>query len=411
MNTTLLEDVILDQREFFTNTLDTTVREVDLGRYKKHDQIVIISGVRRCGKSTLLKQFAALYNDFHFVNFDDERLINFTVEDFSELMVILKKRSNAKVIFIDEIQNITGWERFVRRLHDEGYKLYVTGSNSNLLSSELGTHLTGRYSKIELFPFSFREYLLFNNVKTTPITSTVKASLLMHFDLYLENGGFPELLKYNDGEFLSRTYEDIIYRDIIARYGIKAVKQFFQLSHYLFTNFTADVSYNGLKNTLNIKSSISVKNYIGYLEDSYLAFELYKYDYSLKKQHINNKKVYVIDNGVRNEVSFRFSEDSGKLLENLVYIELLRTGKTVFMHKGKGECDFIINDRNSITQVIQVCYDLTPTNKKREINGLVEAAKLYKLKCGMILSYNQRDEFEVDGIAIKVVPVWSWLIS
>ncbi len=210
MNIQMMEEVVLDQNEMFAARSGYISREVNFEQYKKHNRIVVISGIRRCGKSTLLRQFADLYEEYHFVNFDDERLINFTVDDFADLMVLFKKRSDAKVIFMDEVQNIDKWERFARRLHDEGYKLYITGSNSKLLSSELGTHLTGRYAKIELFPFSFREYLDFSNIKHTPYSSQVKAQLLKHFDLYLKNGGFPEYLKYDDREFLSRTYEDII---------------------------------------------------------------------------------------------------------------------------------------------------------------------------------------------------------
>jgi len=250
MEIQILEDVLLDQKESFVGKSGFIGREVDFNKYREHDQIVVLSGVRRCGKSTLLRQFAALYDEYHFINFDDERLINFNVADFSELMILFKKQSDAKVIFIDEIQNIEQWERFARRIHDEGYKLYITGSNSKLLSSELATHLTGRYAKIELFPFSFREYMKFYNVKQSPLTATVKAGLLKHFDSYLENGGFPELLKYNDREFLSRTYEDIIYRDIVARYGIKEIKQFLQLSHYLFSNFTGNMSYHAIATVL-----------------------------------------------------------------------------------------------------------------------------------------------------------------
>jgi predicted AAA+ superfamily ATPase len=411
MNIKMIEEVVLDQKESFAKKRGFIQREIRLEQYKKHDQIVVISGIRRCGKSTLLRQFSELYEEYNFINFDDERLINFTVDDFAELMVLFKKQSDAKVIFMDEVQNIDKWERFARRLHDEGYKLYITGSNSKLLSSELGTHLTGRYAKIELFPFSFREYLDFYNIQKSPFSSQVKAGLLKHFDSYLENGGFPEYLKYDDREFLSRTYEDIIYRDIISRHGIKDAKSYMQLSHYIFSNFTGDMNYTAVKNALNIKSLASVKNYISYLEESYLAFELYKYDYSLKKQHINHKKIYVIDNGMRNEVSFRFSADMGKLLENMVFVELLRSQKSVYMHKEKGECDFILKSRNVIIEAMQVCYDVNGRNRKRELNGLVEAAKRYNLNSGKILTYNQTEELHIDGINIKLIPVWQWLLA
>ncbi len=411
MDTHTLTSVLLDQKEVFSAADRGVAREIDLERHRAHGQIVVVSGVRRSGKSTLLKQFATRYPAYHYVNFDDERLINFRVEDFADLMILFKKQSDADVLFMDEIQNVEHWERFARRIHDEGYKLYLSGSNAKLPSSELGTHLTGRYVKVELYPFSFREYLAFHGVNTTPLTSTVTARILKHFDRYLEGGGFPEVLKYRDSAFLSRTYEDIIHRDIISRHGIREVKQFLQLAHYLFTNVTGDLSYNAIKNVLGIKSPISVKKYVGYLEDSYLAFELYKHDFSLKRQHANTKKIYVIDNGMRNQVSFRFAGDLGKLLENMVYIELLRSRQEVYVHREQYECDFIIREKNRITRAIQVCYDLKEENRQREIRGLTEAAHQYGLSSGLLLNYDQSGRETVDNVEITILPVWRWLLE
>jgi len=407
-----LDNIILDQQELFESKKDWIKRDIDFNKYIKTSHITLISGIRRSGKSTLLRQFADHYKDYHYVNFDDERLINFTVHDFADLMLYLLKKSSSKTIFFDEIQNIDNWERFIRRIHDEEYKIFITGSNARLLSSELGTHLTGRYLKIELFPFSFQEYLLYNNITYNRMTTSIKASILKYFDSYLKYGGMPEYLKYGDEEFLSRTYEDIIYRDIISRYKLREVKQFRQLSHYLLSNFTSRINYNKIKQILGIKSPVSVKNYIAYLEDSYLAFELYKYDYSLKQQYVREKKIYAIDNGIRNAIAFRFSSDKGKLLENVAFIELKRRSYQLYMHRNTNECDFIIEQKNKITSAIQVCYELNEQNKNREIKGAISAMEQYTLNKAFILTYNQTGtEILNNNSKIEIIPLWKWLLN
>jgi predicted AAA+ superfamily ATPase len=373
---------------------------------------VVISGIRRSGKSTLLRQFSDTYEAFHYINFDDDRLMDFSVEDFSTLVLICEKIDpGIKLIFIDEIQNIAGWERFIRRIHDEGWKVYLTGSNANLLSAELGTHLTGRYSKITLFPFSFGEVLRFRSVPADRITAQKKAGILAEFDRYLVGGGFPEFLKYQDTEYLKRTYEDILYRDIIGRTGIREIKPFRQLARYLFTNMANKASYHALKKVLGFKSAASVRDYVGYLEEAYLIFELFKYDYSLKKQYVNDKKLYCIDNGMRNAVAFRFSGDLGRLLENLVFIELLRRDMTIYFFKHENECDFILEDRGTITTAIQVCYEITPENQDRELAGISEAMTILAAGKGIILTYYQEKSFVYEGHAIRAIPTWKWLLE
>jgi predicted AAA+ superfamily ATPase len=189
------------------------------------------------------------------------------------------------------------------------------------------------------------------------------------------------------------------------------VKSFKELANYLFTNFTKETSYNSLKNILSFKNVMSVKNYIEFMEESYLLFEVFKYDYSLKKQYVSNKKIYVIDNGVRNIVSFYFSEDRGRLLENLVFIELKRRGKEIYFYRDKTECDFLIFEKNKITEIIQVTDALDENNKKRELEGLIDAARQFDLKKGLILTKDQEDSFQKDGVKILVVPIWKWLLK
>jgi len=404
-----LEEIVNDQLKNLMSKDSGMERLIDFDKYIDSKQIVILSGIRRSGKSTLLKQFSEkLSNDFYYVNFDDERLMGFKVGDFDNLLTIWKKNKQSKNIFIDEIQNIESWERFVRRVYEEGYKVFITGSNAKLLSS---THLTGRYFKIELYPFSFKEVLLFNKIDFLTLSSSNRIEIIKKFDEYLITGGFPEFIRYNNKEFLKRTYEDIVYKDIITRFGIREITAFRELSNFLFNNFTKKIGYQPIAKTLGIKSSISVRDYIGFLQESYLVFELFKYDYSLKKQYISDKKIYIIDNGMRNTVAFSFSEDKGRLLENLVFIELKRRGEEVYFSKGKKECDFLIKDRTRITNAIQICYSLDKENEKREVEGLIEAINQNNLKSGLILTYGEEKEITFDNINIKIMPVWKWLLE
>ena len=411
MNINLLEEVIEDQLNRFKSKNTGIIRDIDFDKYQKTEQITIISGIRRSGKSTLLAQFAKHYPKYYFVNFDDERLADFVVNDFQPLMLLLQKKYQSQVIFLDEIQNIDGWEKFVRRLHDENYKIFVTGSNAKLLSSELATRLTGRYVKIELQPFSFKEYLQLKGVAYEKKLSAVKAQIFKYFDIYLKSGGFPEFLKSNDEEILKRVYEDILYKDLLIRFKIKEIKAFKQLAAFLFANFTKEISYRSLKNTLGFKSATSVKNYVEFMQESFLIFELYKYDSSLKKQFVSDKKVYVIDNGLRNAVSFYFSQDAGRLLENLVFLELRRRNKDLFYYKGKKESDFIIREKSKIVQVLQVSRDLQAgVNEERELAGLRGAMKEFKLKEGTIITQHQEEILKIDGLIINIIPAWKWLL-
>ena len=411
VDTGKLEITLNEQQEFYKNKTAGIQRDNNLLPYIKTRQITIISGIRRSGKSTLMLQIAQQFNDYHFVNFDDERLVNFTVEDFQVMMMLLHKRSESKNVFFDEIQNVPQWERFVRRIHDLGYKIYITGSNARLLSSELATHLTGRYLKLELYPFSFSEYLSLNKIEYQRLTTTKMAKLLLGFDEYLNYGGFPEWLVSNNKEVLQRTYEDIIYRDVIVRYRINEVKAFKQLSQYLMTNVAKEFTYQSLARNLGFKSQTSPKNYVEFLGSVYVFFELFKYDFSLKKQFVSNKKIYAIDNGLRNIVGFKFSSDAGRLLENIVFIELLRRKKNVFYFKNKNECDFILEHAGQITTAIQVCYQPSQDNLDRELDGLLEAISMFNLDEGYIISYNFEEQRQLGGVTIKIIPAWKWLLD
>lgn len=407
-----LENIIIDQAETFKKKKLGVLRNIDFEKYLKTKQITVISGIRRAGKSVLLKQFSQHHKAFHYLNFDDERLVDFAVSDFQNLMIVFRKQSDSKVILLDEIQNVPKWERFVRRIFEEGYKIFITGSNAKLLSSELATHLTGRYLKIELYPFSFKEFLSFHDIAIGTEGTKKKVEILKYFDQYLLGGGFPEFIKTKDSEINKQIFEDIVHRDLLSRFKIRETKNFKLLVNYLFTNVTSEISYNSLKNFLGIKSATTVKNYIEFIGESYLAFELFKYDFSLKKQYVSNKKIYVIDNGLRNSVAFSFSDDTGKMLENLIFLEFKRRGKDIFYYKGKKECDFVIRKGLKINAAIQVTQSLANVRtSEREIAGLLEAMEKFNLKNGLIITESQEEERKIGNKKIRIVPAWKWLLD
>lgn len=415
MNKTELKEIILDQNK--KQKIEDNLIERDtfakIESYVKNDFIIVISGIRRCGKSTLLSQIKDKYPGYY-LNFDDERLMNFQLSDFQLLYeTFIEVYGEKNIFYFDEIQNVSGWERFARRLHDEKKKVFVSGSNASMLSRELGTRLTGRHLEVNLYPFSFREFLKFNsfilNKNSVYLTST-RAMIKRLFDNYLVDGGFPEYLKDKNKDYLKILYENIIYRDIIVRYNLSNEKNLKELVYLAVNSISKEISFNSIKKTLNLGSSTTVKDYFDYLENSFLVFLVPKFDYSLKKQIYSNKKVYVIDNGLAMYLGFRISNDNGKLLENLVFLELKRRKEEIYYYADKNECDFVLRKGINITQAIQVCYDFNEENKQREINGLMEALNKFKLKEGFILTYDQGDEFKIGNKRIKVMPVWKWLL-
>ncbi len=417
MDSRILKEIILQQKREFERKEDFVRRDIldKIEDYLKMPHAIVISGLRRSGKSTLLKE---IKNNFYkneivyYFNFEDEHLVNFNVEDFNLLYeTFVELFGKHKIFFFDEIQNIKGWELFVRKMYDRGFKFILTGSNSSMLSRELGSRLTGRYISIELQPFSFKEFLSFKNIKVPKHILTEDRALIKNaFNNYLKNGGIPEYLIYNNNELLKTLYENILYRDILVRYGLNNEKSLKELALYLFSNYGTEISYNKLKAMLNVGSLNTVKNYVHYLENSYLIFTIPKYEYSIKKQIYSPKKIYVIDNSLIDLISFGFSQNIGKILENLVFIELKRRNNEVYYHKDKHECDFIITENRNILTAIQVTLNLK-NNKEREYNGLLEALDAYKLNTGLILTENEDYEEIVQNKKIVVKSIWKWLLE
>lgn len=406
----MLEELVQEQRVRFLARPLGTPRDTDLARQSEHGRVVAITGIRRCGKSTLLRQIAARHGEaFHYFNFDDERARGFALADFETLMQVFLRRCPLATLLFDEIQNIPEWERFVRRAHDDGSKIYLTGSNAHLLSRELGTRLTGRHTQIALYPFSFRELLRFRHLSEQDRSSAGKAHLGVALDDYVAHGGFPEVAAHYDPELLQRTYEDILFRDIAARYGIRDTQALRRLAHLLFTQVAADVNYGRLREALPVASTTTVRQYAAYLEEACLTFELRPFDFSLKRQYITGRKVYVVDNGMRRAVAFLTGADAGRLLENAVHLELRRRGGELYYFRAKGECDFIWRRQGGV-EAIQVCQSLDAENRHREFRGIVEAAHAFDLKTATLVTQGQEGEETADGIRVTILPAWRWFL-
>lgn len=415
MKSSDLKTVIIEQNSLpYDQRLIVRDEFQTVSAWQNEAAVTVISGLRRCGKSTLLRQLKENYSGYY-LNFDDERLVSFGVKDFQRADEIFHELYGERnVYYFDEIQNVESWERFVRRLHDFRKKVCVTGSNAHLLSRELGTHLTGRYLQCTLYPFSFGEFLRFRSIEIQSddfFTTTGRANLKRALNDYFEMGGMPEYLKTGNREYLKALYESILYRDVLVRHKITNEKAMKELMLFVCSNIGKQVSYNRLKSMLGLKSSTTVKEYFHYLENSYLVFLLSKFSHSLQKNIYANKKIYLIDNSFANVLGFRLSGDYGRFLENMVLVELLRRKKEPYYFQEKHECDFVIKQGANIQQAIQVCYEINAENQAREINGLVEAMAACRLKEGILLTYDQNDEKIVDGMKIVTLPVWKWMLE
>ncbi len=422
----ILKKVILEQKNLFS-TKKKNIERYQMGELERKsysDFIIIISGIRRSGKSILLSEFKKTQKEnSYYLNFDDERLHSFEVDDFEKLYeVFIELFGKQSSFYFDEIQNIEGWEKFIRRLHDYENKIYITGSNANLLSKELGTRLTGRYIQLELFPASFHEFLRFKkfSFEKNDFYNRSKSILFQNFfNEYAKKGGFLKYLQTEESDFFKILHDNILYRDIIAKHSITHKKGISDIFYYLISNVAKEFSYTTLKVISNISSITTIKDYIQYLENSYLLFTVFKYDFSLKKQLINPKKVYSIDTGLANSISFKFSENRGRILENMVFLELKRrsakTHTEIYYHNtnNKSECDFVLKDihKGEITSAIQVTKTLSNIEtRQREISGLIDAMKFYNLSSGIILTEDENDEIFLDGFSIRVLPVWKWIL-
>ncbi|PRY86744.1 ATP-binding protein [Mongoliibacter ruber] len=356
--------------------------------------VEVISGIRRSGKSTLMRQIVKKYFEkVAYFNFEDSRVFGFEVGDFSKLDEIMGE--DVEAYFFDEIQNVEGWEIFVRQLHERVEKVFVTGSNASLLSREMGTRLTGRYLSHEVFPFSYKEYLTFLGLDDSQ----------ENFNDYVVKGGFPEFLRDQNPEILQMLLKDILYRDIAIRYGIKNTHVLMDIALFLISNIGKEVSFNGIRNTFNVGSPTTVSDYLSWMEDSYLLFFLPRFSWSSKSISKNPKKVYCIDNGFAKSNSLSFTKDKGRLLENLVYLNFRKKNKKLYYFKDRQECDFVVFEGSVCKWLIQVTENLHPDNRDREVAGLVEAMNFFEMDKGFIITLTQNDQLIVNEKSIIIQDV------
>ncbi len=411
----MLRQIIYEQRSGQSETGIT--REIDT-ELLNCPEVLVITGVRRCGKSVLMQQIRNSREERdYFLNFDDERLINFTIDDFQTLNeVFIEEFGVQKTYYLDEVQNVEGWERFVSRLYGQGCKVFVTGSNANLLSRELGTFLTGRHVTKELYPFSFREFLEFEGVNPKPEdfhTTEGKAMFLNKMRKYLKTGGFPQYLQSSNDNYLFALYNDILYRDVVARYNISNDRALKEMMYWLASNATHRFTYNSLANAIGTRSSDTVKSYVGYVEDTYLVRQLSKFDYSAGEQLKSAKKIYFTDNALIHKIGFNATDNFGASLENCVCVELMRRGGEIFYYANGQECDFVVREGGKVVDTIQVAVSLKDDDtRQREIRGLTAAMEHFGLASGTIVTLEEEEELiTADNRRIHIRPIYKWLLT
>lgn len=359
------------------------------------NRIVIVTGIRRCGKSTLARQLFIPSADALYINFEDPRLIEFDLQDFERLESVFIEKSKSHLI-LDEVQNIPDWERYARIAHEKGISLIITGSNASMLSRELGTRLTGRYMQMELFPFNYHEFLQFFDLMAG----------VESLDKFLEMGGFPEFLAEPDTDYHRTLLRDILTRDIAVRRNITNEQQLMRLAVHLLSNIGKEFSYNRLMKALDFKSVRTVIDYCDYMTESYVIGIIPLFSNSASKQAVNPKKVYCIDTALARSNSLSFSKDWGRRLENMVYCKLRQEFNEIFYFKSdKSECDFVAKNNEAIEVAVQVCWEVNAENIQRELSGLKNAAKQTGAANAIIITYNQEDT--LDGV--ELIPAWKWL--
>jgi len=383
--------------------------------------IKIITGPRRAGKSV----FSILFlkdKKFAYLNFDDENLLKVT--NYDEIIkAIFEIYPESKFIFFDEIQNLEKWELFVNKLQRRGCNLVLTGSNAKLLDQELASVLTGRYVSVGIFPFSFKEFLEAKNLKAKEEylgLPETKGRILNYLDEYLKNGGFPEVVvKGLDTKiYLETLFDAILFKDIVKRHKIRYPQKIYDLAVYLISNVCSEFSFTRIRNILGFRSTNTVQNYLQYLQEAYLFFSLNRFSFKIKEQIKTPKKIYFVDNGFIAAKGFQFSQNTGKLMENLVFIDILRRGyrlnEGVFYYKTRNgrEVDFVLREGLRIKELIQICLDIENREvSKREMVSLIEASK--ELDCDnlLIITWDSKGEEEISSKKIKLLPLWEWLLN
>jgi uncharacterized protein len=419
----MLKNIILAQKEEYQDLIKAPYvprEQIKFAqKYLEKDIIKVVLGPRRAGKSVFCAHLVK-DKDPAYLNFDNEVLIK--VKDYDNLIKeLLAVYGKSKYLFFDEIQNLDNWELLVNRLQRQGYNIILTGSNAKLLSQELATHLTGRHIPIEILPFNFREFLRAKDVdyNKNNLSDKVRVELLKNLNDYLTIGSFPEIVIKNlePKDYLSTLIDSIILKDIVRRHKLRLSEKIYNLELYLLNNFSAEFSFRKLARKLDFKSDITVEKYIKYLSASYLSQVLSRYSPKSASRLVSPKKSYLIDNGYINAKALQFSKDQGKLMENLVFTELLKKSyhpeKNLFYYKSRNnkEIDFVLHNNLKIESLIQVTYNINDTEtKEREIKALVEASS--ELRCSNlnIITWDTKETESYKNKKINIITLLDWLL-
>lgn len=381
--------------------------------------IKVVIGPRRAGKSVFSFQMlsAVCGSDFAYVNFDDERLVS-PLDLDALLSGIIQVYGKTRHLFFDEIQNVEGWELFVNRLARQGYTIVLTGSNAHLLSRELSTHLTGRYREFRILPFSFSEFL---RARSFAVDERLAAKereglLLKHLDDFLVSGGYPEVAlgRADPSSYLNTLFDSILFKDVVKRHRVRYPGKLHEVGHWLVGNIAREYTCTSLAKALSFNSVHTVENYVSYLLEAFLFMSVTRYSPKAKLRMKAPRKIYGYDTGMVNAVRFRTGRDMGRLMENMVAVELYRRGCEPYSYKtGNGkEVDFVVRSPGQDNTLIQVCYDLTDAKtRRREFQALVAAGEELGFKSGCVLTWDEEGREEMGGFGIEVMPVWKWLIK
>jgi predicted AAA+ superfamily ATPase len=417
-----MKNIVLKQRaerdDLASRPYYTRKHIQDVAPYLEANVIKLITGPRRAGKSVYALQILSGKN-YAYLNFDDTQLLGAFNED-AVMQALAEVYPGYEYLLLDEVQNLDSWDAWVSKLYRRGVNLVITGSNANLLSSEMSTLLTGRYVEIQILPFSMEETLKYREAPVNAELPDEKAKLFIEMDDYLKKGGYPEIVKNREIEqaYLTALFDSIILKDVAQRHKIRKITELYDLADYLISNYSNPLSYNEIAEELSLGSVTTVKKFCGYLAEPYLFFYLPRFNNKLKEMKKAPRKVYVVDNGLIYTRSFELSSNNGRQLENMVFIELLRRGydlkKSLFYYRTSNdkEVDFVIRDGRKVTSLIQVSYDISKTKtRERELDALVKASE--ELKCDnlMLISWNHDGSVEYRGKSIRIISMDKWFIE
>jgi len=417
-----MKNIVLKQRaerdDLASRPYFTRMHILDVKPYLEANVIKLITGPRRAGKSVYALQILSGKN-YAYLNFDDAKLLSAFNED-SVMQALAEVYPDYEYLLLDEVQNLDSWDAWVSKLYRRGVNLVITGSNANLLSSEMSTFLTGRYIEIRILPFSMEETLKYKGAPISAELPDEKAKLFLEMDDYLKKGGYPEIVKNRDIEqaYLGALFDSIILKDVAQRHKIRKITELHDLADYLISNYSNPLSYNEIAEELSLGSVTTVKKFCDYLAEPYLFFYLPRYNNKLKEMKKAPRKVYVIDNGFIYTRAFELSSNNGRQLENMVFLELLRRGydlkKSLFYYRTSNdkEVDFVTRDGRKVTSLIQVSYDVSKTKtRERELDALIKASE--ELKCDnlILITWDYDESVMYKGKRIQVISILEWTIS